>query len=317
MQRFNQQTSGGNPFANFNPITTNNMPINNNINNFNSAFQVNTPFIEKMDFRNKNNLLHNNINENLLVEQVIEYNLNIDSKDRSISAYPNPFDFTVTFGGHGSVVENKTFIKKTPINLGAVNESKYENKKIVYEGTPGPIINKRFKNVKYLRLDYLILPRTNVIKKNDNSLLSSEFIDDCISYEDKDKLTYKYKYLILRINEIKSDKILGTNRNLENDTFILYPDKLMGRNHIMWLPTSGSRNYKNSNLENITRLTFEILSPKGETLCIYDEDGNKISLLSETDETIKECIEEHMQINLSIIMGVVENELNTNTKFEY
>lgn len=317
MQRFNKPTSGGNPFGNFNSITTNNMPVNNGPNNFNSAFQVNTPFIEKADFRNKNTLLHNNVNENLLLEQIIEYNLNIDSKDRSLVAYPNPFDFTVTFGGHGSVVENKTVLKKTPLSLGAVNESKYESKKIVYEGTPGPVINKRFKNVKYLRLDYVILPKTNIIKKNDGSLVSSEYLDDCISEDDKDKLTYKYKYLILRINEIRSDKILGTNKNLENDIFILYPDKLMGKNHIMWLPTSGSRNYKNSDLENITRLTFEILTPKGDVLCIFDENGNKINPSSETDELIKECVEENMQVSLAVIMGVVENELNTNTKFEY
>ena len=165
MQKFNKPTSGGNPFGNFNPITTNNMPLNNGLNNFNSAFQVNAPFIEKQDFRNKNTFLHNNINENLLLEQIIEYNLNIDSKDRSLTAYPNPFDFTVTFGGHGQVIENKITLKKKSSDLGAINESKFENKKITYEGTPGPIINKKFKNVKYLRIDYLILPKTNVIKK--------------------------------------------------------------------------------------------------------------------------------------------------------
>jgi hypothetical protein len=85
----------------------------------------------------------------------------------------------------------------------------------------------------------------------------------------------------------------------------------------MWLPTSGSRNYKNSDLENITRLTFEILTPKGEVLFVYDENGNKINISTETDELVKDCVDENMQVSLAIIMGVVENELNTNTKFEY
>ena len=317
MYKFNKPTSNGNPFGNFNSITTNNMPSNNGSHNFNSAFQINSPFIEKADFRNKNDLLHNNVNENLLLEQIVEYNLNIDSIDRSLVAYPNPFDFTVTFGGHGSVSETKTFIKKKSLNLGAVNESKYENKKIVYEGTPGPIINKKFKNVKYLRLDYVILPKTNIIKNNIGSFSSSDYLSTCISNDDMDKLTYKYKYLILKINEIKTDNILGTNKNLESDIFILYPDKLMGKNHIMWLPTSGYRNYKNSNLENITKLTFEILTPKGEVLFIYDENGNSINPATVTDEIIKQCIEENMQVSLSIVLKVVENELNTNTKFEY
>ena len=331
MYKFNNPTSNGNPFGNFNPITTNNMPTNKGSHNFNSAYQINTSFIEKQDFRNKNDLLHNNVNENLLLEQIIEYNLNIDSEDRSLVAYPNPFNFTVTFGGHGNVSETKVFLKKNSTNLSAMNENKYENKKIVYEGTPGPIINKKFKNVKYLKLDYVILPKTNIIKSttsdninndninndNESDLCDCPCPNDSISIDDQDKLTQKYKYLILRINEIKTDNILGTNKNLENNIFILYPDKLMGKNHIMWLPTSGYRNYKNSNLENITRLTFEILTPKGEVLFIYDENKNIINPATETNELIKESINENMQISISIVLKVVENELNTNTKFEY
>jgi hypothetical protein len=317
MYKFNKPTSNGNPFGNFNSVTTNNMPNNNGSHNFNSAYQINTPFIEKADFRNRNDLLHNNVNENLLLEQIIEYNLNIDSVDRSLVAYPNPFNFTVTFGGHGNVSETKVFLKKNSFNSGAVNESKYENKKIVYEGTPGPIINKKFKNVKYLRLDYVILPKTNIIKINNESFSSSDFSNDYLSNDDMDKLTQKYKYLILKINEIKTDNILGTNRNLESDIFILYPEKIMGKNHIMWLPTSGYRNYKNSNLENISRLTFEILTPKGEVLLMYDENGNIINPTTVTDELIKQSIEEYMQVTLSLVLKVVENELNTNTKFEY
>ena len=95
MIRFNQPTSGGNPFGEFNSISTNSM-ANQNINNFNTAFRSNGPVIEKQDYRNRNNLIHNNINENLLVEQIIEYTLNIDSMDRSLTAYPNPFNFSVT-----------------------------------------------------------------------------------------------------------------------------------------------------------------------------------------------------------------------------
>ena len=52
MHNFTKPTSNGNPFGNFNPITTNNMPTNKGSHNFNSAYQINTPFIEKADFRN-------------------------------------------------------------------------------------------------------------------------------------------------------------------------------------------------------------------------------------------------------------------------
>lgn len=327
MRRFNQPTSGGNPFGNFAPITSNNIPVNCGPNNFNNAFMtVTTPFIEKQDYRNKNNFLQNNVNENLLLEQIIEYYLNIDSIDRSLPAYPNPFRFTVTFGGYGATIDRKTFLKKNVDTYGTQNESKKYTKSISYEGTPGPVINKKFKNVKYLRLDYVILPRTNVIIRencisgiSDGEIISGSGDSDincCLSENQSDRIAYKYKYLILRINEIKSDKILGTNRNLENDVFILYPDKIMGSNHIMWLPTSGTRTYKNSILENINRLTFEILTPEGEELNIRDENNNIINIINESNEKVSDCIDKNMQMNLAVVMGVVENELNTNTKFE-
>ena len=175
-----------------------------------------------------------------------------------------------------------------------------------------------------MRIDYLILPKTNVL---DDSITPSDISNSfsgscdvntyCLSTQEKDKIAYKYKYLILRINEIRSDKILGTNRNLENDTFILYPDKFMGAHHVMWLPTSGTRNYKNSNLENLSRLTFEILTPKGELLYVIDSNGKVIDIPNVNNQCIEECIQENIQINISLVFGIVENELNTNTKFSF
>jgi hypothetical protein len=298
MIRFNQPSSDGNPFGNFNSMSTNN--FNNGTNDFNNAFTTNQPFIEKFDYKNRNNFLHNNVNESTMIEQIIEYTINIDSQDRSLIAYPNQFNFSVTFGGHGNVTEKKIYVKKNMNQKYIVNESSKESKTIQYEATPGPVINRKFKNIKFLRIDYIILPKTNIIIGENNEM--------CLSKVDSDKLTFKYKYLLLRINEIKSDKILGTNRNLENDIFILYPDKIMGDNHIMWLPTIGIKTYKNSILENINKLTFEILTPKGETLFITDVNGKSINDL--------ECVNEIAQVNIALILGVIENELNTNTKFE-
>jgi hypothetical protein len=294
---------------------------NQNINNFNTAFRSNGPVIEKQDYRNRNNLIHNNINENLLVEQIIEYTLNIDSMDRSLVAYPNPFNFSVTFGGHGPTVDKQTFVRKNVNISNKQNVDNFEVQNIKYEGTPGPVINRKFKNVKFFRLDYIILPKTNIIKLIDpsqNSISSSECIlDSCLSTIDTDRLAKKYKYLVLRIREISCDNILGTNRYLENDTFILYPDKIMGSDHIMWLPTTGSRTYKNSSLENLNKLTFEILTPKGELLYVLDTNGNAVNIntLGDSQSCLKNCIEETIQCTIALILGVIENELNTNTKF--
>lgn len=293
--------------SNFKSMTT---TSNNNLNNFNQAYQNNSPLIQKVDFSNNNNLIHNNINkDNILLEQTIEYNINIDSEDRSLVAFPNPFNFTVTFGGHGKVTEKKQFVKKNYDLSNTINESKYYNKKIEYEATPGPVIDRKFKNVKNLRIDYLILPKTNII----NIDISGNTCN--LSTLDSDKLTYKYKYLLLRINEIVSDKILGTNKKINGDVFILYPDKIMGNDHIMWLPTSGVRNYKNSNLDNLNRLTFELLTPKGELLYLYDSSNNNIIDINNVSSDISDCINSNFQISYSIVLGIIENEINTNINY--
>ena len=85
----------------------------------------------------------------------------------------------------------------------------------------------------------------------------------------------------------------------------------------MWLPTSGTRSYKNSLLDNIKKLTFEILTPKGEQIYIFDSDGKVINPTDESNKCLYECVNDNIQVNLALVFGVVENELNTNTKFEY
>ncbi len=119
---------------------------------------------------------------------------------------------------------------------------------------------------------------------------------------------------MLRIKEISSDRILGTNSNISADTFILYPDKIMGRDHIMWLSTWSNRTYKTSLLANIDRLTIELLDPEGNILQVYDHEGNVINV--NKDKRI-ENIKNQLQINIAMIFGVLENDMSTNPKFEY
>lgn len=71
-------------------------------------------------------LLQNNIKDNVIVENTTEHTLTIDGADRDFTAYPNPLAFTVRF--------NPT------------NETK------------APYIPRNFKNVKYIKLDKVILP---------------------------------------------------------------------------------------------------------------------------------------------------------------
>ena len=92
----NWANSNGNPCGNFNQMTTN-MQKNMGINKFPNSHVPNQPIIETIDYTNYNELTHNNVAPDVLDEHIIEYRINIDSLDRDISVYPDPFSFKVKF----------------------------------------------------------------------------------------------------------------------------------------------------------------------------------------------------------------------------
>src|SRR5438067_914945 len=110
------------PQINTKSVTRN---IKNNFSNFDTSFTENVPLIDRPDFLNNNKVLHNNLNANLLSEQITNYYIYIDSRDRTIKVYPSPFKFTVQFGTVGQ-------------------RSKYccPGDDDEFQGTPNPIINR-------------------------------------------------------------------------------------------------------------------------------------------------------------------------------
>ena len=66
----------------------------------------------------QNNTLYNNLNKDLLKESIIEVRLNIDSIDRDIEIYPNPFDYIVNLG---PVVNSGINTPATRVNLKKVS----------------------------------------------------------------------------------------------------------------------------------------------------------------------------------------------------
>lgn len=311
MYRFGSPpNNGSNPFGNFNPMTTNTqMNMSSGSNHFAQAYSMPMSVIPRPDFRNTNTTLHNNLSDDLLLEQVQEYYINIDSADRKTATYPNPFRFTVTFNSTGSS------------SVGAVSS---RNGKKYYEGTPGPVIDMPFKNVKYIKLDYVILPKTPRLDfTNEEATACNPEL--CKLTSDEDYFFSSHKYLVLRIPELESQHIMGTNKNISRDSFILYPDKFMGKNHLMWLTTWGNRIFESSKLGNLDRLTFELLDPDGNQFVLSDNSNNEINI--NTDERFSctpekpetnqynKYIAKNMQMSISLIVGVVQNELNTSTKY--
>lgn len=67
------------------------------------------------------------------IDRLVQYGLNIDSADRSLIAFPNPFQFNITFNG-----------------------DKNSNQ---------PVIQRKYKDIKYLKLETVTLPNNYTIKQ--------------------------------------------------------------------------------------------------------------------------------------------------------
>lgn len=107
-------------------------------NNFNQAFKPNEPIIERTNFINQNNMIHNNMKEHILKQDIIEYNIDIDSITRNQTIYPNPFDYNVSFTTSSTTLKTK-------------------NHFLVFDNSPN--ISRTFKNVKYIRVNCVNLPK--------------------------------------------------------------------------------------------------------------------------------------------------------------
>src|SRR4051812_35981025 len=72
------------------------MPVRSDYGGYNYAYTPNFPMVPPTDFRNHNQVLHQNITKNVLQEEIIEYAIIIDSADRDCNLYPNPYEYKVT-----------------------------------------------------------------------------------------------------------------------------------------------------------------------------------------------------------------------------
>jgi hypothetical protein len=308
----------GNPLGRFNPMTTNTQKLGN-MSNFQQAYIPHEPLIEKIDYANQNVLLHNNVGDPVLDEQIIEYRLNIDSSDRDIRRYPDPFSFVVKFSSIGvGKVEIEEYIDSYNKAKGTKIEEQY------IHGPPLPYINREFRNVKYVKLENIILPQFNVFHEDEN---------DCFVC-DKENSLVKKPYVSLVIKELNCSRTYNTSDNTThlNDEgkpytppkpfALIIPDKIYGKNYA-GTPYYGTKIFYNSQLGNLAQLSIDFCDSRGlpirfEHLLTY-EDLRRAELesgsVSQSDP--RHPLNEHNQVHLSLLVGVVESQINTNTKFEF
>lgn len=290
----------GNYMGQFNPNTYNE---NNQryFTKFNNAYKANEPMIEPIDYNNKDELYHNNVADIVLDEHIIEYKIIIDSKDRDIKIYPNPFDFKVKFN------PNSDSILRT--------EKIQNGKKVLIRekmnGDPTPHIIKEFKNVKYIKLETIVLPtHKNII-----------FDEETEEYEfDNNELIVTDRFTALHIKELDIHRVYSTATTRADRPpepyALIFADKHLGKNHFFGTPYYGSIIYKNSDLENITSLTIKLYDSCGNPLNISElYTAQEVDEMDIPETDIRHPLNIKHQVHMSFIFGVVESQINTETKF--
>jgi len=247
---FNNYTN----FTNPSHYTVDKINSRKNNSNFENAYNPAQTLIPQRDSKNYGFALHNNMNDNIVNESITEYTIYIDAVDRDIETYKNPFSFVVSLGGAG---------KNT------INRSKYigNNGALLFQttqcsGVPPPRIDSDFKNVKYVKIKYLTLPKIilyqYIVDASGNYTYSPVLLGGTI--------LGNYRYLIMRIKEIANNNMYATNDNIKNDCFILYRDS----NYIdaindMWIATQPIKIFYDDDLRNLNKLTIEIFIPPTPT----------------------------------------------------
>ena len=272
---------------------------NNNPNSFESSFSTNTPLISKSDFKNQNNVLHNNLGDILRNENKVDYIIYINSSNRDIPTYPSVFNFSTVFGA---------LSKYSNTNIDSLG-----NQVITY-GTNEPVIERNFLNVVNVELGFIYLPRTNIIKSVVN-------LDSTISYmlspDDEDNFNKK-RFLILNIKELASPRLYSTGHPISNISFILNRDS--GRDEQLWKCYVDSRTYPLSLLKKIDKLTLQLCDDEGNeirVMCNNQPFDIERALKSDPNNISLKNISKTMQTNYQFTFCVIENELNTLTKYDH
>lgn len=204
------------------------------------------------NFVNKNDILHNNLNSILLNEEIREYSVMIDSKDRNYQVYPDPFCYEVKFGP----------LPKSRERI---------NGKIVTYEDPAPIINDNFINVRYIKLETAILPlynKTRIVNEIcDNEPKQIYKVDITRSLPD-------LMYIVLSIGDYNDNNYRSTNDVLADSFAVIYYDGKISNTHYKGITSTGIKIFQQDQLGKIDKLKINFMDPYGRLLVCRHMDKN-------------------------------------------
>lgn len=301
-------------------ITTCDNNLNNNLNNIssynnfdNNNYSIRTPYLNNNEF-NKPNLIYNNISDKISVDILVEYVIMIESIDRDIEKFSNPFKYKIYFNPVAQTKDAyiyKTFENVKYIKLeSAILPRKYSYfRKDITSNTPDVSIlintnwkindNLIFNTVNYTVIEDYIIDNIRYIKYGITKPLP-ELIDKVyeLQYDiSKNSLIKLYefqlinlsledeKFVLLNIDEIKDTNDMATNIEISNSFAILFPDYING--DFLYTNTQGvDKIYRFSQLGNIKSLTINIADNEGK-----DFNTQSYKMFTDTHiSKIKKCI---------------------------
>ena len=282
-------------------------------------------FIGLPDYRNPGDILHNNVAERVLLEQVLDNKLFIDTAIRDFSKSHEPFRFIVKFNGTEAITEDV----HVEVDGETYSYTKY------LSGDTDVVMDRIFKNIKIVTINNLILPNHIAYKTNDDG--SYEPIGGKLAKS-------KYKYLILKIAELSNERCFSNNKAFGKESFIMKMDDEVCHYNHRWIPAANMNIvYPDSKLMIINRLTVEICDDKGVKLHptldgqkhdffreyrkLIDKiddlktEGSKRSL-REIQELIPKLmslkeITHHLAPELHITFGTLDPQVNTIPQYRY
>ena len=192
------------------------------------------------NFVNRNDLLHNNMDNILLNEEIKEYSILIDSKDRNYQVYPNPYNYTVIFNPLPKTRE--------------------------YNEDPAPVINNKIENVRYIKLERVIMPLFNKIKYNPGKDPET-FSDIAIPVIETRKPTTDDLYTVLCLgNEYNDENSFSTNDVFTESFAVIYFDKKINNTHYIGTCNNGVKYFPQDNLGKISKLKISFVDSHGNPI---------------------------------------------------
>lgn len=251
--------------------------------NYNRAFNGNPNLIPSTDFTNKNDVLHNNLHEELLKEDMVTYNIYVDGYHRNHTTHTNPFNFPVYFGDRHKVV---------------VIQSDGTTTK---EANDGVTIGFPLKNIKFVKILNVFFPRYTKINYN---LTDSKF--EYVTDETDFDLNNSVRFLTLKIKELEDLTRFSTGDFHKDDTFILRADKTLGADHYLYIPvTNDTKTYKHVRQNRLSKLSVQIYDDTdtlltGPTLTYYPDGDTSGSLTTSTNINFNTLISDLTAVQTAI-----------------